>query len=59
MDNTREEKSRLSHRDVEEDCSERVEGRGLSLDMAPRVAADRARWRSFLSPQVLLGTGED
>ena len=36
-----------------------LKGKGLSLDTAPRVAADRARWRSFLSPQVPDGTDVD
>ena len=36
-----------------------LEGKGLSLNTAPRVAADRARWRFFLSPQGPLGSDED
>ena len=36
-----------------------LKSRGLSFNTAPHVAADRARWRSLLSPQAPDGTDED
>ena len=36
-----------------------LKSKGLSLETAPRTAADRARWRSLMSPQAPDGSEED